>query len=192
MQELLSKINWVDIFIAILLIRGTYIGAKTGFIWGFFKLFGISVVSILAIQNYSFLAEYISYYTPLSLKTAEFLSFLFITVVGLLIFMLLRVILQRILKIEFAKLIEKPGGIIIGFIYSCVFVSIILVNLTLTPISYIGRSITERSIAGEPFLKVVPQIYNTVMSCYPDIEKIDTSKITAPSFSSTPPSGKEK
>ncbi len=182
MADIFAKINWVDALVVILLIRGTYVGSSTGFIWGFFKVFGISVVSILAIQNYTVLSEYISYYTPLSIKIAEFISFVAITVIGIFVFYVIRVLLHKLLKIEFVKVIEKPGGVVMGFVFSCIFISMILINMVLMPISYIGKSITERSLVGDPFLRIAPQLYNTVMSFYPDINRIDTARLTDPVY----------
>jgi len=180
-MELIAKMNWVDVLVAILMLRISYVAFRDGLSHEIFPLIGSILIMVLAMHYYAFLGNFISRkMMNMPIELANFLSFLvLVAVLGLLV-RLLRVLLDKIVKVQWHPIIEKFGGLAAGIMKAFVVTGIVLTTLSLMPLSYLVWSIKDRSLTGKYILGVGPQIYDRVGIFLPAIKFGETSKPTVP------------
>ena len=66
LTHLIKSINWIDVGLAVLLIRMIFVGVKNGFVSEFFKFLGVVVAVFVSLHYYSFLAAWVAEKTNLS------------------------------------------------------------------------------------------------------------------------------
>ncbi|MDD5423365.1 MAG: hypothetical protein PHT32_08140, partial [Candidatus Omnitrophica bacterium] len=79
----------------------------------------------------------------------------------------LKVIIDKIITVTWHPAIERFGGLLAGIARASIVTSIILIILSLIPLSYLQRSIRDRSFAGMYFLRIGPGIYSKVSGFIP-------------------------
>ena len=176
-MDIITRLNWVDIFIIIIVMRISYVAFQDGLSHQIFPLIGTIGTAVIALHYYHNIAIYLyQNAVRLPVKALDFLSFiLLLTGVGL-IFRLLRTLSDKIINVTWHPLVEKLGGLILGFMRSCVAASVILMVLALMPLPYLQHSIRDRSMMGMHFLRIVPNIYGKVSGLLPTF-KVETRAV---------------
>ena len=162
-MDIFKQVNWIDIFSVIILFRIGYIAIKNGFSAELFKLPGTVLSVYLALHYYialsSFLAARIGLKGVVSGELLNFVSFLFLAISGYLLFVLLRVIFYRFIKMDAAVKLDKWGGFILGLARAFLLVSFILFIFVLSGISYFKTSI-DKSYSAKTLLSISPNVYS--------------------------------
>lgn len=167
-MEILSKINWVDILIVIIMLRTTYVSFKEGFSHSLFPLIAVSVVGILSLHYYPKLSYIISQnIIKIPAPISDFLSFLALVVISGLAIKFIKIVLDKIIKVEWHPVIEKFGGLIVGALRASVVTSLVLIIMVMLPLPYIQWSVRDRSVSGIYFLRVVPSLYSKTAAFLP-------------------------
>lgn len=176
-MDIFSRLNWVDIFVIIIVMRISYVAFQDGLSHQIFPLIGTIGTAVIALHYYHNIALYL-YQNAIRLpvKALDFLSFILLLIGVGLIFKLLRVFSDKIINVTWHPLVEKAGGLLFGFMRSCVVASVILMILALTPLSYLQHSIRDRSLMGMHFLRIVPNVYGKVSRLLPTF-KVETRTV---------------
>jgi uncharacterized membrane protein required for colicin V production len=160
MQEAIRQLNWVDIFVTILLIRICYIAAKCGFPAELFKLLGTLSAIFFAFHNYIPASN--SVVNLLKLKEipiyVDFVMFLSLAIFGYIIFIAVRRLFSLFIKMEAVALLNKWGGLVLGIFRAVILASLVLCLLTISGFEYFKRSI-EFSYSGSKIVKIAPAVY---------------------------------
>lgn len=175
MSEVFQRLNWVDIFVVILLIRTSYIGARTGLSVELFKLIGILVGLYLAMRFYSNLGGWITSKIALPTELADGLSFLILIFASIISLKYVGVILSKVVKLTFAERFDKWGGFISGLLRGAVLLSLIFMFLGILQIDYFTKSIEERSLTGPYIKRITPQAYRVIAKTVPEELEIKES-----------------
>lgn len=178
MSYYISRINWVDIIILILLARTAYVGLTQGLSYEVLTLVGIIGAGILAIHNYEYLGDVFVEQIGLPVDFSNFISFLILSIGTLFLCIYIRNFFYRIVKLPILPRMEKFGGLIFGFIRGCLAASLILLSLVLVPSEYIRTSIQEKSLVGMFFLKIAPACYEYSLGLFPKYNETKKSRIT--------------
>lgn len=168
--SIFRQINWVDVFVLILLIRSTYVGLKRGFLNEIFKIFGVIVTLFVAIHYYANIAQFLTtqaFFSKLSLPFNEGLSFICLSVSVLLIFKLGGIIARFGIHLEANGPLERMGGLVCGFIRGGILAGLVLFALNLFPFDYLKKSINENSLSGFRVIKVGPTVHDTIIRISP-------------------------
>ena len=167
-MDILARANWVDLLVVIAMLRIGYVAFEEGFSHEIFPLIAIICNLILSLRYYNKLAIILSKHMfNLPMDLSAFISFTAL-VVGLgFIFRFIKAVLDKIIKITWHSTIEKFGGLIVGLVRASILISMILIIITLVPLSYLTWSVTERSLTGMYFLKIGPAIYAKVAVLLP-------------------------
>ena len=183
-MELTTKINWVDVLAVILMLRISYVAFRDGLSHEIFSFLGSVLIIVLAMRYYIVFGSLISQNAwNMSAERSNFLSFLILVVSSGLLVRLLRVILDKVVKVEWHPVIEKFGGLAVGMMKAYIVTSIILMTLDLVPLSYLQWSVKDRSLTGKYFLAAAPEIRNRLGGFLPET-KID--KVSKPTVSKKP------
>jgi len=169
-MDIISKINWVDILIVILVLRISYASSQEGLSHGIFPLIGNAFVLILGLHYYAVVGNLISshlFNMPIAL--ADFLGFLALVVALGFACKLLNALLVNILKTEWHPLIERWGGCLVGVLKACLIACIVVTILALMPLAYLQRSVRDRSMTGMYALRIGPAMYCKVARFLPSM-----------------------
>lgn len=167
MEDIFSRINWVDIVVLIILIRTTYIGLDKGFSVEIFKFFGIIFALALGLNFYIPLSQFISAHSFVPLSLGKILAFLGLVFLMVLVFKLIYLFFKALVKAEFVKWLDKIGGLSLGILRGILISSLVFITLLLLPWDYPGYSIKARSLSGQPILKAAEKFYCLTFKFYP-------------------------
>jgi uncharacterized membrane protein required for colicin V production len=168
-MQILSRINWVDVLVIILMIRISCVAFMDGLSHEIFPFLGVLAVFVLSLHYYMGLGYIIS--TNLGSITADVsncLSFIILVVVLGFIVKFLKVILDKIVKVQWHPVIEKFGGLFVGILKAYIITAMVLTVLVLIPLSYLQWSVKDRSLTGKYVLMAGPEAYSKFKSFLSD------------------------
>ena len=161
-MQILSRINWVDIFVLILMVRMSYVAFMDGLSHEIFPLAGSIVVFVLSLHYYKALGDMISQgMGNVGPEITYFLGFVILIVVSGFVVKFLKIIIDKIVKVQWHPVIEKFGGLFAGIVKAYIITAIVLTMMMLMPLSYLQWSIRDKSLTGKYVLMAGPQIYSS-------------------------------
>lgn len=177
--DILRQFKWTDILVIILLFRACYVALKNGLPVEFFKFLGTILAIYLAMHYFTALADLIEAKLSLKVMPLEFLDFLcfvLLAIIGYLVFVILRGVFNRFIKMEAAPRLNKWGGLLFGILRGILWVSLVLFLFFISTVGYLRKSVQE-SYFGRRLVRVVPETYsglwNTLMSKFMAGEKFN-------------------
>ena len=170
-MEIITKINWVDVLVLIIVLRISYIAFQDGLSHEIFPLIGTACTLVLSLHYYNKIFLFLTTnLAKIPVEMANFLSFFVLIVAIGFLFKLIRSIVDKIIKITWNPLIEKFGGLFAGILRASLVASTILIIIALMPLSYLQWSVRDRSQVGMYFLRIGPAIYEKVSALLPTIK----------------------
>lgn len=180
-MELITKINWVDVLVVILMLRISYVAFRDGLNREIFSFLGSLLIVVLAMHYYTVFGSFISRNAMnIPAELSNFLSFLILVAASGFLVRLLRVILDKAVKIQWHPVIEKFGGLAVGMMKAYVVTGIVLMTLGLMPLSYLQWSVKDKSLTGKYFLAAPAGIYNRLEGFLPAIKVDEVNKPAVP------------
>lgn len=167
-MEIISKINWVDVLVVILMVRMSYVSLSEGLSHVIFPFIGSIAIMVFGLHYYERLGSALSRGmagTPVELT--NFISFLGIVIVIWLLVRLLKGLLDKVVKVQWHPLVEKFGGLALGIARAYIITSIVLTILVLIPVPYMAHSIRDKSLSGKHVLAAGPGIRDRVSFLLP-------------------------
>ncbi len=171
-MEILSKLNWVDVLIVILIVRTSYVSLHDGLSHEILPLIGSIFMLIVPIHYYKGIASFlynIGFAIPIDILNLS-IFILSVVCVGV-IFRFLKIIIDKIINVSWYPLIERFGGLLAGIIRGAILASIVLMIIVLIPLSYLQWSVRDRSLMGVHFLRIGPSIYEKTSALLPNLKK---------------------
>lgn len=167
-MQILSKINWVDVIVVILILRMSYVAFMDGLSHEIFPLFGSIIVFVLSLSYYVKLGGIMVQSLGMPSELANCLAFIILVVIAGFIVKFLRIIIDKLVKVQWHPVIERFGGLLAGVVKAYIITAIILTILVLMPFSYLRWSIKERSLTGKYVLMAGPGVYEKFKDIVPD------------------------
>jgi uncharacterized membrane protein required for colicin V production len=141
--------------------RMSYVAFMDGLSHEIFPLIGSIAVFALSLRYYIHLGEMISQgMGGVPTEITNFLSFVILVVVGGFAVKFLKIIIDRIVKVQWHPVIEKFGGLFAGVVKAYVITAIILTMMSIMPLSYVRWSVKDRSLTGRYILMAGPEAYS--------------------------------
>ncbi len=180
--NILKQINWVDIFVLILVVRICFIAAKCGFPIELFKFMGTIAAIYFSFHYFVILSDYINNWLALGerlpLEFLQFIVFVLLAISGYAAFILLRSILYRFLKMEAVSALNKWGSLILGITRGVFLSSLIIFAMFISSIGYFKNS-AKASYSGERLFMIAPNTYswlwNSVVAKFAVNEKFNST-----------------
>lgn len=161
--DIFKFVNWVDIIVLIIILRGCYVAAQAGFAIEAFRLIGLVFAVFFGMHYYTALGDYVGKKIGLGsimpLEFVDFLSFVFLTVGINLLFAALRKTFLNTFKVEAPTSINKWGGLALGVCRSIIYTGYIMFLLVISTVGYFKGSVNS-SYVGGTFFKVTPSVYS--------------------------------
>jgi uncharacterized membrane protein required for colicin V production len=175
-MQILSKMNWVDVLVIILMIRISYVAFMDGLSHEIFPFLGTLAVFVLSLHYYMGLGNIMSANLgSMPVEISNCLSFIILIVVLGFIVKFLKVVLDKIVKVQWHPVIEKFGGLFVGILKAYIITAMVLTVLVLIPLSYLRWSVRDRSLTGRYVLMAGPEAYSRFKSFLSDNSTIPKS-----------------
>lgn len=164
MAELLNRVNWVDIFALILLLRISYASSRIGVGKQIPPFILLVLILVVMLHKYADMADFFisrTYFMPSICKFASFSS------LGIALFIVYKVV-SRVMGCAFLPgengtgSIEQTGGIIVGLMRGFIIIGMILIGLLLVPVQAVESSVKD-SYSGLFFIDANLRVYSTVL-----------------------------
>ncbi|MFA5146109.1 MAG: CvpA family protein [Candidatus Omnitrophota bacterium] len=169
-MEILKSINWIDILVVIIVMRISYVAFSEGLSHEIFPFITALASVIFCLHYYDKIGSFLCQnFLKIPIDICNFVSFLALAVGTGYLFKLVRVILDKIIKVQWNPLIERSGGFIFGVARSFVIASLVLMTMVLLPLPYLQWSIRDKSLTGMHILRVGPEIYEKASRLLPAI-----------------------
>ena len=165
MLELFNRVNWVDLFALILLLRISYISSYIGVGKQILPIILLIIMLPLALYNYRDIASFFVDRYSLSSSVCEFFSYVIIILVLAFVYRSVLHITGAIFpfgQVE-ANGIEKVGGILVGFLRASIIVGLILIGVLLAPIKFAENGV-KHSYSGSFFVTTNLKIYTHLVN----------------------------
>jgi uncharacterized membrane protein required for colicin V production len=157
-----KSMNWFDIFIVILILRASFVAAKTGISVEFFKFLGIIMAVFCALHYYAAAALSLEKILHFDSSPTEFIEFLACLIIALLVYLAvvaLRKAFFLMFKIEAQSAIAKWGGFFLGLLRGMLISSLIMFLFAISSIGYLKKSVAT-SYLGSRYYNTAPQVYS--------------------------------
>lgn len=181
--------KWIDIVLGGIILLFVVRGVMKGLFREGAGLAGVLIGLIVGINRYQQLGGAIHReFEFLSVKVCNIVGFAVIfggiAILGAVAGILIHNILPRTSTISG---IEEGGGLILGFFEGALVCSVILILLSISPLSVKFNKWTQGSILKPYLLKAVPFVYDKIVSLTPGkaknfMEKLDPSELKPPAL----------
>lgn len=180
MAELFNKLNWVDIFALILLLRIGYVSSRLGVGKQILPTFLLSVILLTILGTYIDIAYFfIKQYTRAP-STCKFFSYSILSVLAYAIYKFISRVTRLFLFPDQNKMIplERVGGTLLGIVRAFIIIGLIFIGFLLTPIRFIEDSV-KASYTGEFFVITNLKFYTCLANFISQKKKVIYSKALA-------------
>ncbi len=192
MSHYLTKFNWIDILVLIILIRTSYVGFTQGIFYEFLTTASVIIAAFVALYKFKDIGGFFVDKLNLPIEFSNFLGFILLVLGTFAVVRYIRNLLFKIVKVEIFSTFQKYGGLIAGFLRGSLLASLILLCLLLIPNDYIRYSVRDRSFSGVAFLKVAPICYDYTVGVIPRLKGAGKIEIVDELLSSEPSKGEVK
>lgn len=162
LYTILKQINWVDIFIVIVLLRISYVAVNTGLPIEIFKILGTLAAIYLSLHYYSSFAGTLQKFlgfSSISVGIYNLISFIGLAILGYMVFLILRNFLSRLMNLETVTVLNRWAGLALGTIRGFLLSSLLIFMLVISGAGYFKASIKD-SYSGKFVFKIAPAAYN--------------------------------
>lgn len=150
-------------------LRGLYVGYKSGFFQELLRVAGYIVTLILALQLHGLLASILTLHTFLNEPTARVIAFGALLVGVYIAVKIVRVIIAKALKVGEGGLGQKIAGALVGAARLLVLLSFFFMLVDKTPLKELKLDVHERSLTGPTITKAAPAVFEFLSNVSPSL-----------------------
>lgn len=157
--DFFRQINWIDIFVVILLFRVCYVSTKSPILVELLKLSGTIFAIYLSLHYYPAFSDFLHDLTGFPSDSLYFLSFSILAIVGYMLFVALRLLILRFIKKQELSGLDRCGSAVLGAFRAFLLTGLLIFMLGLWGLAYLKESINS-SFSGRGFFNVAPNTYS--------------------------------
>ena len=161
--DIIKQHNWIDIFVAILVLRICYVACGSGLPVEIFKTLGTFFALYLSLHYYVIFSDSFQGYLPIEVpeKILYFVCFLLLALVSFQVFVFLRMFLHPFMKMDAVPDVKRWGGFFLGLIRAFLFSSWLLFAFKICPFPYLNSSVPS-SFSGARLVNLAPNTYTWI------------------------------
>lgn len=152
----------IDIAALVLIVFGAVHGCIRGLSGELAHVLSVLAAFVFGLWIHPPFAAWILAHTRLSERPAQALAFAGAVLCALIVMFCLRFVVGRVMKVVIEPPFDRIGGVLAGFVRSCVIVVILFILLNMWPNEYLNRTFGEESVIGS--------LVRSRMSAYPSVE----------------------
>ena len=169
MKELFSKLTWADYVALVALLRGLYVGYKSGFFHELLRLVCLLVTIVATLLYYGAIAQKLTLDTPLNQTMAGALAFCALLVVTYLATMVVRLILVKLLKLGEGGVLNRLLGMAMGATRWLLLLSFLFMAVDHSPLKQLKEDVHQRSLTGDKIAIAGPMLLDYLSQFSPEL-----------------------
>ena len=168
MRELLSKLTRVDYIALVALLRGLYVGYKSGFVQELLRIVAYCLTLFLTLQFHEPVAQQLTLRTPLNESTARVAAFGGLLIGVHIVLWMVRMTLAKVLKLDGGGG-TKLFGALLGGARLLVLLSFFFMFIDSTPLKELKTDVHTRSLTGSTISQAAPMLYEFLSGFAPTL-----------------------
>jgi uncharacterized membrane protein required for colicin V production len=168
-RDFFSRVTWVDFVVGLALLRGVYIGYRSGFFAELLRLTAYLVTLGVTFHYHKALAEFITLNTFMNQEAATVLAFAVLLIGVFVAAKVVTLLLQKLLKVGEGGFFNRSLGILGGTCRWLLIVSLTFMVIDRSPFTPLKRDISERSITGSTVARVMPMMFDFLSRVSPQL-----------------------
>ncbi len=169
MRELVSRLTWVDYMAMIAVLRGCYVGGRSGFFPELLRILAYIVTALVTFRFHDALAQTLTLRTFLNQTTADALSFFILAVGVFTVMKALNWLLLKSLKTGEGNIVYRVIGLVLGACRWAILLSLIFMLIDRLPLETLKKDIHERSLVGPKVSRIAPVIFDFLSTLSPQL-----------------------
>lgn len=169
MKELISRLTWVDYLALVAVLRGCYVGYRSGLFPEILRIVAYVVTMVLTFRFHEEFAQYLTLKTFLNQTTSDALSF-FILIAG--VFALTKLVTMfflRLLKVGDGNFLYRVAGMMLGACRWVILLSLMFMLMDYLPLDTLKKDIRERSVTGPKIAAIAPVLFDFLSTLSPQL-----------------------
>ena len=171
------KFHWLDLVVAIFILRGVVIGYRRGFSGELLRFLGILCALGLSFKFYEPGADKLLQRISVERNIALGCSFTAIFLAVLIFFYMLNKTVHQMMELPGIAVLEHGGGAILGGAKSLLFAFLALILLALVRVERIANAVTQDSFFGPLAISAVPGAYKFASRVYPQVQSLPADEV---------------
>ncbi|MBM3249475.1 MAG: CvpA family protein [Candidatus Omnitrophica bacterium] len=159
--DFFRHINWLDIFVVILLFRVCYISTKSRILVEILKFASTVCAIYLSLHYYAAFADFLHGATNFPSESLYFISFCFLAALGYMLIVGLRLLILRFAKDHELTGLDRWGSPVVGAFRAFLLAGLLIFALGLWNVPYLKESI-KSSFSGRGLFNVAPNTYSFI------------------------------
>jgi membrane protein required for colicin V production len=169
LKEFIARLTWVDYLTAIALLRGCYVGYRSGFFSELLRIASYLITVIAAFQFRETVAQYLTLKSFLNYTTASVIALIALLAVVYGLMKLLTTLLLKLLKVSAGGFIQRLLGLAMGVCRWLVLLSLVFMLIDLSPLSLLKTDIHDRSVVGAKVSQIAPTVFDFLSRLSPQL-----------------------
>ena len=173
MTETISRLTWVDYVALIAVLRGLWVGYKSGLFPELLRIAAYLVTVIVTFRFHEPVAQYLTLKTFLNLTTATAVSFFLLLVSVFIVTKLLTMLFLKLLKVGEGGFFYRLLGAVLGVCRWIILLSLIFMAIDYSPLSPLKTDIHNRSVTGPKVALIAPTLFDFLSKLSPQLASGD-------------------
>ena len=169
MKEFISRLTWVDYLTLVAVLRGCYVGYRSGFFPELLRITAYLVTVIVTLHFREPFAQTLTLKTFMNYTTASMVSFLLLLAGVFLTTKLMTGLFLRLLKLGEGGFIYRLIGLTLGACRWVILLSLIFMLIDTSPLTPLKTDIHERSLAGQKVSVLAPTLFDFLSAISPQL-----------------------
>lgn len=169
MKDFFLKLTWVDYVTFLAVLRGCYVGYRSGFFPEILRIFSYLVTVVVTLRFYEQLTQFLTLKTFLNYQTARGIAFFILLAAVFGLMKLLIMMLLKLLKVGEGGFIYQFLGLVLGAGRWILLLSLLFMLIDLSPLDPLKADIRQRSMSGKEVARIAPTIFDFLASISPQL-----------------------
>lgn len=168
-KEYASKLTWVDCIVVVAVLRGCYVGYRSGFFPELLRVISYIATAIAAFYFKKPVADYLVLNTFLNQTVAEPVA---LVALFLAVYIVAKICMWSILttlKVSDGNFISKLIGTILGVTRWLIILSLVFALVDKVPVGSLKDDIYKNSLTGKGVIKIAPTIFDFLSHLSPQL-----------------------
>jgi uncharacterized membrane protein required for colicin V production len=175
LKEFISKLTWVDYVAAIAVIRGCYVGFRSGFFPEILRIAAYLITALVTLTFYEQAAQFLTLKTVLNHTTARVVAFALVAALTFFLTKLVIMLILKLLKVGEGGIFYRLVGLVLGACRWVILLSLLFMLIELSPLAPLKTDVYSRSLVGPPVARVAPTLFDFLTNL--SMQKGETLKV---------------
>jgi uncharacterized membrane protein required for colicin V production len=169
LKEFISRLTWVDYLAMAAVLRGCYVGYKSGFFPELLRIAAYLLTAVVTLRFRESVSQFLTLNTFLNASTAEAVALGGLIVGVFVLAKLISLLILKMLKLGEGGFFYRLIGLVLGGCRWVVLLSLAFMLISGSPLAPLRTDIKERSVSGPQIERVAPMLFDFLSSLSPQL-----------------------